>query len=297
MFRPCQPSWKTVSNSKFVYNFHILPTIFSNLGEKFSIVRPFQPSCRTLENKISNSFPKSIYVVSHTRRCLDDSTVATLFCLNHFAANVGYKYLFLLHEKQSTLGVWETAPTSAAWATAFYSICSHFCNCCTYSHSVCSKMKKTFPLLHLFNRGLTSTPLWLFFSSSLPLFLFFELASELIMGTWVWSVIDADRGFNYQHRCICKANETFFYRTNDVDEDGYLTTSKEQEEVFCAKQFNNDGFTSPKQLRVCRHPSPFQRCLRWSPEKRLVWLFAKSFFLQGIPTKASTAGNIWSRCR
>ena len=165
-------------------------------------MKPCQPSCQTLENNFRTHF-QSPYVVSHTRRCLDDSALATLFCLNYFAANLGYKYLFLLHEKQSTLGVWETAPTSAAWATAFYSICSHFCNCCTYSHSVCSKMKKkTFPLLHLFNRGLTSTPLWLFFSSSLPLFLFFELASELIMGTWVWSVIDADRGFNYQHRYI-----------------------------------------------------------------------------------------------
>ena len=158
-------------------------------------LRPCQPSCQTLENNFRTHF-QSPYVVSHTRRCLDGSTLATLFCLNYFAANLGYKYLFLLHEKQSTLGVWKTAPTSAAWATAFYSTCSHFCNCCTYSHSVCSKMKKkTFPLLHLFNRGLTSTPLWLFFSSSLPLFLLFELASELIMGTWVWSVIDADRGF------------------------------------------------------------------------------------------------------
>ena len=115
---------KQFSILNLVFNFETLPTILSNLGKQFS-----------------NSFPKSIYVVSHTRRCLDGSTLATLFCLNYFAANLGYKYLFLLHEKQSTLGVWKTAPTSAAWATAFYSTCSHFCNCCTYSHSVCSKMK------------------------------------------------------------------------------------------------------------------------------------------------------------
>ena len=122
-----------------------LPTILSNLGKKFSIwfsiFRPCQPSCQTLENNFRTHF-QSPYVVSHTRRCLDGSTLATLFCLNYFAANLGNKYLFLLHEKQSTLGVWKTAPTLAAWATAFYSTCSHFCNCCTYSHSVCSKMKK-----------------------------------------------------------------------------------------------------------------------------------------------------------
>ena len=122
-----------------------LPTILSNLEKKFSIwfsiFRPCQHTCQTLENNFRTHF-QSPYVVSHTRRCLDGSTLATLFCLNYFAANLGYKYLFLLHEKQSTLGVWKTAPTSAAWATAFYSTCSHFCNCCTCSHSVCSKMKK-----------------------------------------------------------------------------------------------------------------------------------------------------------
>ena len=111
-----------------------------------------------LRKQFSNSFPKSIYVVSHTRGCLDGSTLATLFCLNYFAANLGYKYLFLLHEKQSTLEVWKTAPTSAAWATAFYSICSHFCNCCTYSHSVCSKMKKKLSLCCTFSTGGSHQP-------------------------------------------------------------------------------------------------------------------------------------------
>ena len=128
-----------------------LPTILSNLGKQFSILNlvfNFETLPTILSNlgkQCSNSFPKSIYVVSHTRRCLDGSTLATLFCLNYFAANLGYKYLFLLHEKQSTLGVWKTAPTSAAWATAFYSTCSHFCNCCTCSHSVANSALQELP--------------------------------------------------------------------------------------------------------------------------------------------------------
>ena len=38
-------------------------------------------------------------------------------------------------------------------------------------------------------------------------------------------------------------------------------------------------FPIPEKEGVCMgmttHPSLFQRCLRWSPDKRLVWLFAK----------------------
>ena len=153
--------------------------------------RPCQPSCQTLENNFRTHF-QSPYVVSHTRRCLDGSTLATLFCLNYFAANLGYKYLFLLHEKQSTLGVWKTAPTSAAWATAFYSICSHFCNCCTYSHSVCSKMKKkNFPSVAPFQQGAHINP---------PLIVFLIVPSSLFV---FWTRLRANNG-NLSlicHRC------------------------------------------------------------------------------------------------
>ena len=45
-----------------------------------------------------------VLMLSHTQdlglACLDVWTLATLFCLNYFAANnVGYKYLFLLSSK------------------------------------------------------------------------------------------------------------------------------------------------------------------------------------------------------
>ena len=120
-------------------------------------LRPCQPSCQTLENNFRTHF-QSPYVVSHTRRCLDGSTLATLFCLNYFASNAGLQIPVFIARKQSTLGVWKTAPTSAAWATAFYSTCSHFCNCCIYSHSVCSKKKKKLSLCCTFSTGGSHQP-------------------------------------------------------------------------------------------------------------------------------------------
>ena len=54
-----------------------------------------------------------VNILSHTQElglaCLDVWTLATLFCLNYFAASVGYKYLFLLHENNQ---LWESGKQS-----------------------------------------------------------------------------------------------------------------------------------------------------------------------------------------
>ena len=116
---------------------------------------------------------QSICTLSRTHElglaCLDVWTLATLFCLNYFAANVGYKYLFLLHENNQRWESGKQPPIQQHGPTLFYRI--------VYSsfHKFCPKYAKTdsapWEERHLFNMGLKSNPLKFFFSSPFPLFL------------------------------------------------------------------------------------------------------------------------------
>ena len=71
-----------------------------------------------------------VLMLSHTQdlglACLDVWTLATLFCLNYFAANnVGYKYLFLLSSKTINGELLENSSTTQyhSFIRTFLSFC------------------------------------------------------------------------------------------------------------------------------------------------------------------------------
>ena len=102
--------------------------------------------------------------------CLDVWTLATLFCLNYFAASVGYKYLFLLHENNQLWESGKQSPIQQHGPPLFYRK-----NCTPFGYvlsRICKRKRNSVPWeRHLFKMGLTSTPFRFFFSSHFPLFL------------------------------------------------------------------------------------------------------------------------------